>query len=398
MTSSDPRALAALTLLVAACGGGSSSPSPLPPPVDTTGQPNVLPVSVNGGGCSAGSYLNKPCVSVTVCEPGTATCQTIRDLLLDTGSTGLRVFSQVLSLSLPSVTAGGVDVAECVTYLDGSSQWGPVVTADVVMGGEPAVRVPIQLIDASYSSPPSTCAGADPSPSAAGFNGILGVATFVQDCGTACTSTNNGIYFACGAAGCSGTALPTSAQVRNPVAALPLDNNGVVVRLPGVPAAGTVAVEGALILGIGTRSNNAPPASVLTYPLDSAGEFRTTLGGVTLAAFADTGSNGLFFPAPSGSGLVACSAPNSGWYCPASTVTLAADNSGPNGTPSSSVTFQIASIEALAASVNVSPQVGGPLPAASAFDWGLPFHLGRDVYLGLEGRHSTLGSGPLVAY
>jgi hypothetical protein len=334
---------------------------------------------------------------VTVCEPGTARCQKVDGLLLDTGSTGLRVFSQVLTLSLPSIMAGAQPVAECINYLDGSSQWGPVVQADVVLGGEPAVRVPMQLIDATYAVPPSTCAGADPNPGTAGFNGILGVAMFQEDCGAACTSANNGIYFACGA-GCSSTALSPSSQLQNPVAALPTDNNGVIVRLPAVSSPGALAVEGALVLGIGTRSNNLPPASVQPYPLDAVGEFRTTLGGVTMSAFVDTGSNGLFFPAPSGSGLVACPPPVTEWYCPTSTVTLTADNAGVAGTPTGAVTFKIASIEALAAGLNVSSQVGGSVPALSGFDWGLPFHLGRDVYLGLDGRRSILGQGPLVAY
>ena len=57
----------------------------------------MLPITVNGSLCSINSYINKPCVSVTVCTPGTSTCQTIDDILLDTGSFGLRIFKQVLT-------------------------------------------------------------------------------------------------------------------------------------------------------------------------------------------------------------------------------------------------------------------------------------------------------------
>jgi hypothetical protein len=396
MTSSDAWRLLPL-LLAAACGGG---PGPGAPGT-TPGDPhlNVLPISVDGPGCSAGSYLNKPCVSVTVCVPGTTSCQVIGDLLLDTGSTGLRVFAQVLTLPLPTVSVGGVPVAECVSYLDGSSQWGPVVEADVVLGGEPAARVPIQRIDATFGARPSACSGADPGPATAGFNGILGVGNWEQDCGPACTVTNNGIYFACRAGStCTATAVATASQVQNPVAVLPIDNNGVVVRLPAVPAAGTGALDGQLVLGIGTRSNNVPPATVRAYPLDGYGEFRTTLGGVTVPAFVDTGSNGLFFAPPPSAGLTACPAPDAGWYCPAAPVSLTATNAGAAGSPSAAIAFQIANVQALGAGVNVSSQVGGSQPAASAFDWGLPFHLGRDVYVGLEAHGSSLGAGPLVAY
>src|SRR5689334_2706925 len=52
-----------------------TNPSVLP---SLTGA-NVLALSVNGSQCSANSYPNKPCVSVTVCTPGTSTCQTIND-------------------------------------------------------------------------------------------------------------------------------------------------------------------------------------------------------------------------------------------------------------------------------------------------------------------------------
>jgi hypothetical protein len=399
MTSSDRWRLLPLLLAVAACGGGSGSGVPVVDPGLLL--PNVLPVSVNGPGCSAGSYLNKPCVSVTVCVPGTATCQVINDLLLDTGSTGLRVFSQVMpTLALPQVVSrSGVPVAECIHYLDGSSQWGPVVQADVVLGGEPAVRVSMQRLDATFGVRPSACSAAQASPGTAGFNGILGLGNWMEDCGSACLASNNGLYFACASGGpCTPTGLDPSSQVQNPVSALPVDNNGMVVRLPAVPGAGGGAVAGHVILGIGTRSNNLPPSTVRAYPLDGLGEFKTTLGGVTVPAFVDTGSNGLFFAPPAGAGLITCPAPDGAWYCPAATVSLTATNAGAAGTPAAPVSIQISSIHSLSASVAVSAQVGGSQPAGSAFDWGLPFHLGRDVYLGLETRTSSLGTGPLVAY
>ena len=69
--------------LVAGCGGsGGSSSSSSGTPV-TTGN-NVLSITVNGPGLN-NSYANEPCASVTICTPGTTTCQTINDILLDTG-------------------------------------------------------------------------------------------------------------------------------------------------------------------------------------------------------------------------------------------------------------------------------------------------------------------------
>ncbi len=415
MTSNDLRRPLLVALLAAACGGGGSS-SPTVPSVFTptvvgavpTG-PNVVPVSLSGTCGSAGGYFNEPCVSATVCVPGTTTCQTVDGLLLDTGSTGLRVFSQVLGAlgdALPRVTLSGATVGECIAYLDGANHWGPVVLANVVLGGEPAVEVPIQIIDAGFSAPPSACAGAQASPAAAGFNGILGVAIDVQDCGPACepTAANggslpNGPYFACGAS-CTGIALPVASQVTNPVAALPTDGNGVLVKLPAVPAAGAGSASGALVLGIGTRANNTPPPSVLAVPLDPAGELRTTLGGSTTAGFLDTGSNGLFFPSSSlpSTSLPACPSPNGSWFCPASPVTLSATNAGWQGSPSEALLFRISSLDAVDARANVASEVAGLAPGPSGVDWGLPFHLGRDVYVGFEGRSSSLGTGPFVAY
>src|SRR5512142_3556104 len=111
MTSSDlRRALAVALLAAAACGGASPNRSL------KEGGPNVVPISVTGTGCSASAYFNEPCVSVTVCVPGTSQCQTVPNVLLDTGSTGLRVFKQAVTLPLPPVTAGSATLGECISY------------------------------------------------------------------------------------------------------------------------------------------------------------------------------------------------------------------------------------------------------------------------------------------
>ena len=384
------------TTTIAAASGGRSGSTTLTV-TGVAGQVNVLPITVNGSLCAGGSYTNKPCVSVTVCIPGTSTCQVVTDLLLDTGSTGLRIFQQALTVSLPQVTVASGSLASCIQFGGGTSDWGPVKLANVVLGNEPAVQVPIQVIDATFGALSNACRNADTSPAAAGFNGILGVGLFVEDCGAVCASTANNLrYSACNGSVCSGTAVPLSSQVRNPVALLPLDNNGVLVQLPGVPLGGAPSVDGSLILGIGTRPNNTP-AGVTTYPASPVGEFTTVFNGVTLTnSFLDTGSNGLYFDAPA-SLLPLCPAPNTSFYCPATTTSLSATNRGAFGSPSGVVSFRIGNFNSLFSSSNhVFSEVGGS--GIGGFDWGLPFFLGRNVFIGIEGTSSSQGVGPYWAY
>jgi hypothetical protein len=358
----------------------------------------VVAVTVNGGLCAARSYPNKPCVAVTVCTPGTTSCQTISDILLDTGSSGLRVFRQALTVALPDVTVPSGRVAQCIQWGDGTSDWGPVQRAAVVLGSEPAVQVPIHVIDRSFGTAPTSCGRPEPDPVTAGFNGVLGVGLFVEDCGDGCVvDAQNGIYYSCTGSACTGIAVSRALQVQNPVAALPEDNNGVIVELPDVPVGGTVSLEGQLLLGIGTRSNNAA-AWVTVLAVDDAGFFETSFQSASYPAFLDTGSDGLFFP-PAATGLPGCPAPNSSWFCPTSGIALSATNSGSVGTGSSTVSFRIADFLAFAgSSFNVSAEIGGPATPQNGFDWGLPFHFGRRVVVGLEGRSSTPGVGPYFAY
>jgi hypothetical protein len=187
------------------------------------------------------------------------------------------------------------------------------------------------------------------------------------------------------------------------VALLPQDNNGVIVQLPSVPLGGSPSVNGSLVLGIGTRANNLP-SGVTAYAVDDQyGEFTTTFEGSSLTgSFIDTGSNGLFFSSKTSSynltGLLPDCATNSGWFCPSSTVSFSAVNTKATGSPSGTVNFQIGNTDSLFSSPtnNVFVEIGGD--GSGGFDWGLPFHFGRNVYIGIEGTSSGLGSGPYFAY
>ena len=114
---------------------------------------------------------NIPTVSVTLCIPGTTTCQTVDNILLDTGSVGLRISHAALSLGLPPVSDGGSEVDECYQFSSGSV-FGPVVSADVVLGGEPAVTVDVQVSNDTLA--PSSCTNIS-SVTSGGVNGILGI-------------------------------------------------------------------------------------------------------------------------------------------------------------------------------------------------------------------------------
>jgi hypothetical protein len=190
--------------------------------------------------------------------------------------------------------------------------------------------------------------------------------------------------------------------VQNPVALLTVDNNGVILQLPSATSGGSVSVDGQLILGINTRSNNVPIGAT-AYPADptKGGTFITTYRGIPDSnSFIDSGSNGLFFNDSGSIPLCSINSNAPGWFCPAFTRNLSATNRGYTGTPSGTVPFQIGNAVTLVNSPNyVFAELGGTNIRGAGFDWGLPFFLGRSVYVGIEGRSSgSLGTGPFWAY
>ena len=379
--------LLALFLLfsgIASCGGGGGSSGP--PAVSS----NQMVVSL------LSTQWNIPTVSVTLCIPGTTTCQTVDNILLDTGSVGLRISHAALSLGLHPVSDGGSEVDECYQFSSGSV-FGPVVSADVVLGGEPAVTVDVQVSNASLT-PPSSC-GTASSVTSGGVNGILGI-------GYPFAQYDGGLYYLCSSSGCpsqpscstpQGSTGTFPCQVANPVFSFPSENNGILLSLPSLPSGGAPApVYGTLTFGLNTQNDNSL-SGLTIYGIsasnscgsnDSFIEASFTGGASGSCGFLDSGSNGLFFGTGTfKSGSETFTVCNKYWYCPSpSPAPISLTLTGANNTPG---TFSLSVIDEnnIVNSPNIAwNDLAGPYSASndSTFDAGLPFFFGRTVAVGYQ--------------
>jgi Protein of unknown function (DUF3443) len=397
-----------LCLSAISCGGGSGSGSSTPPPPPPTS--NVVSVIVDQGPPPQSNSVNTLFTSVTVCVPGSTTsCQTIDHIQVDTGSYGLRLLAPALTVTLPVETmANGNTLVECTQFVDGFS-WGPVALADFTIAGETAKSLPVQVIGDSRfpaSTIPAACSGTgteEDTVTAFGANGILGIGPFELGCGDCDTSTASGFYYACGTT-CAQTVVPTTMQEPNPVTRFAADNNGSIIDLPAVPAAGEVTLTGSLIFGIDTQSNNqSGTQTVLT--VDGMAELAMTFNGATLAnSFIDSGSNGIFF---ADSNIVTCTNPMiNTFYCPSTTLTVGPLSiQGINGVMVNNLTFPVGDTQTILSTAptdtyNVLPQLAGTLPAGNAgtFDYGLAFFYGKRVAVAVEGDKTSVGTGPYIAF
>jgi hypothetical protein len=207
-----------------------------------------------------------------------------------------------LSLQLPQLTtSGGQYVYECLQFATGDN-FGPVVTADISLGGEPKLQSLAVQVSNSSLTPPSSCSSLAPfSPS--GINGILGV-------GYPFTQYDQGNYYSCNTplTGCSSySSYPPSStpstMVSNPIFSLPSDNNGILVTFPSISSGGAANVYGTLTFGLNTQTDNTT-SGLTTYIVQTSSStcgqnlyLSATFTGSSgsSCAFLDTGSNGLFF-------------------------------------------------------------------------------------------------------
>jgi len=403
----------AVISVLCACGGGSSKQSPecilVDPPATTDA--NTIGLMVDSGPQCVG-YTNGLFASVTLCEPGTTTCQTFDHMLVDTGSVGVRVLESELTLSLPVATnTSGLPFAECTPFVDGTA-WGPVRIADVQLGGESATNLPIQLIgEKTYALPDSCTGSAITDFKTLAANGILGVGVHLQDCGAQCTQpamswSNPGLYYVCSSSqSCAIAAIPLQQQVAHPVAAFPVDNNGTIIQLPSVPASGAPSVSGVLTFGIGTQANNGL-GSATAFALDNEYVWTTfPVGGTRYTSYLDSGSNGLFFLDAATTNITQCTRRGlSSFYCPTTTASLSATLSSSNGA-SVNIAFSVANASNLDPSALAFSNLAGPMPGfptdttVPGFDWGLPFFFDRSVYTAIEGQSTPpAGVGPYFAF
>ena len=420
-TAPNPVTSIALPTVVATSIASSSVTASTPIVIAPAGTvTNVAPISVNGGPLTTANppaiYTNAAFVSVLLCSPSNGACQTIPDILVDTGSFGLRLLASQVTVPLTPLTDNnGNTLYDCVQFVDNSFLWGAVAPANIVVGAELAASTSVQVIANPSFSIPSGCSGTnEDTQTLLGANGILGVGPEPFDCGLACDPSAGGtapaVYYLCSSSGsCNTTFVSCGAacsdpnanqQVTNPVFTFPTDNNGTILTLQAVNDVAPTA-SGTLTFGIGTESNNTLPSTATLFTLDSSDNFTTNFGGQALtASFIDSGSNGLFFP---DSSLTACGN-NPSWYCTAAT-SLSATNVDPNnGSTTNTVTFNVDDFDTVTAANPTAAafsNLAGPMPCTSSpctFDWGLPFFYGRSVFTAIDGTTTPQGNGPFWAY
>lgn len=371
---------------------------------------NVLPLAVHLD--SAVTTNNIPTVSVTLCVPGytdSAHCQTIPDMLVDTGASGLRVVASVLTPALQQAlvpeTANGGNVAECLQYVE-SAVWGSVSQADVWLGTDPttgtpaagaeyAKSVPIHIMGSSnVPSAPSSCSSTGPvqdTVAAFGSNGTIGVSPAVLD--------GEPLYYTCSATSCTQATLPSSAQIPNPVGRLPVDNNGVVLQVNALSSGNAQASgSGSLILGIGTETNNQLASTTkIDYVNSGYGmndiKFQVgsnsskTLNSNYYDAF-DSGTNWLVFPSLSGLSSVSSS---SGLFTPSSPTQVAMTVTDANGTVTSGYSFTVAKYSNTTLNSDAAlSQIGGE---DSIVLIGFPYFYGKTLYFAMDGAQVTGANG-----
>jgi hypothetical protein len=396
----------ALCLSALSCGGGGGNLSPPAPPTPTG--TNVVNVIVDEGPLpTTNPTANTLYTSVTVCFPGSAAnCQTIDHIEVDTGSYGLRILASVMNatLNLPlQLAANGNSLLQCTQFVDGYS-WGPVVLADIKVGGETAASVPIQSIgDSRFPTVPADCSGtgtAEDTVAAFGANGILGIGPFALDCPACETTVIAGTYYACAANTCTGTTVAAGSQVPNPVTRFAKDNNGTIIQLPGVADAGAATVSGTLTFGIDTQSNNASGTESV-FTVNDVAELTIVFNGTNWTqSFIDSGSNGIYFT----DAIAMCTDTNlTSFYCPASNLTLPVTIQGQNGVMTNNLTFKVGNAMTMlsnpaAANYGAFPLLAGSNPNAQSFDFGLAFFYSRRVATAIEGAVTTVGTGPYIAF
>ena len=352
---------------------------------------NVVPLTVR----TPHSGFNRLVVSVTVCVPGTERCATIDDVMVDTGSTGLRLEASAVPpfLDLPAFAgADGKPLAECLRFVHDDA-WGPLHRADVRIGGMTARDIPVQVIADDLRPKAAGCPTSTAMPTS---NGTLGIGQHLLDCQGACTQREDrpGVFIHD-----DGVWLPVYGSVPiedrlpNPVSRFPQHGNGVVIDIPASPDSGAEKIVGTLTFGVGTAPNNQPGAHLIR--LDTKGLITTRYGGADYpASYIDSGTETYIL---ADEALPRCVGME--WaFCVSPARALTATMVGTDGAEVQ-VPFRIGDYRGA-----LNGHVGAwdgfaevAEPGSKAFVWGAPFFLGRRVALVFDGMSVGGARGPFYA-
>ncbi len=376
------------------------------------GTGNVVPLIVDHGPLQ-NSPTNVSYITLTVCIPGSNSCKTIDHILVDSGSSGLRLISSTLNgLNLPLEPGpNNSQLDECIHFGYGYN-WGPVALADIKIAGETALHTPVQILGTNgtdYASfdVPSDCSDDADGPlqnTVATFfaNGIIGVNSIPSDANSILGPDGGARYFSCTSSGCSDTVIANSNQVGNPVANFSSDNNGVIFKLPAVANGGQGTLAGELVFGINTRSNNTLNTDMLYQGaeanLDTS--IDTTFNNINYIenSLVDSGTSTLSFPDDN---IPTCNNSSLAYfYCPASTLELQGIIASANGQNANPMTFEVVNAENALADPGLAAIPGiATQNTNQQFIWGLPTFYGHNVYVAIDGQ-PVPGSiaGPFVAY
>lgn len=376
--------LAFLSGSIISCSNGSSG--------NVAPIPNQVPISIGSG--MNGDGINTMYISLTVCTNNSGTnCQTVDHIILDTGSFGVKINKSALPesfvLSLPRVTTNaGNEVYACNTFGSG------YVFADehyavLNLAGTMTSNVILQVIENSPTAEiPDSCVAKGPFDDFANFgaNGIIGVnpAITLSNSSLLLYKNINGIYEQL--TNNEESNLPILNQ--NPLPSLTTNNNGFVVSIPPVPQNTNTNVNGTLILGINTETNNkitsqtnlvVASESDLSVVCNSACFYsKINNPESTIPAVFDSGTNGWVFMSNT---LPQCDY----GYCPAS----------PTVWTSSVYSYDFAANESytISATITADEVVDGQsvsfavMPGWGYYNYnnqtlyGSPFFLGKNVYV-----------------
>lgn len=408
----DTKLLAVLVtcLGVAACGGGgdNNSSAPVPPspptpphnPYTPTPVPNTndkVHIQIAPHSAKVCSYTNAACVTVLICQADNPdNCDSVDDILLDTGSSGLRVFGSLLTKTLASMEINGSAVAECVGFADGTGSWGPVKYANVKLGSAATTEaIPIQVIDVNFPTTgagKANCIGASTSPSDFSLNGIIGVGPLKTDAATV-------TYFTCSGTICHAVVPP--AYVTNPISKFaPGLNNGLTLTFAALPDEGATGADGYGIFGVATSAANTPKSTVSTFEIKASSPIPinvfSTFHETTLPSFLDTGSQFFYFEDYF---LPKC--PGTNAFCPDNITAELAQMNGNDGNDivsSAYINFNIGNAMQLIDSGNTAfSNIGYVFPGFNNIDWGMPFYFGRTVYTVFAGESVVINGVQMPA-